>query len=116
MLLKKKELAAEVTAKMAELGLKSEPAFVTWLSERGCKLHQTTLNRVLNLRIKEDSRRVRELCKYAEIDIEKFVVRTAPQKSALLMDALAEAWDGSKPQEKWLARVIKTAGAAPPVT
>jgi len=104
-----------VTAKMAELGLKSQPAFVAWLSERGCKLHQTTLHRVLNLKIKEDSRRVRELCRYAEIDIAKFVVRTAPQKSDLLMGALAEAWDGTRPQEKWLARVIRTAGAAPPV-
>ena len=115
MLLKKKELAEAVSAKMQQLGLNSQPAFVAWLAARGCKIHQATISRLLNMEIKEDSRRVRDVCKYAEIDLNKFVVRAAPQGSTVLMDALAAVWDGTKPHERWLARIIRTAGAVPPV-
>ena len=100
---------------MRELGLKSQPAFASWLSAKGCKIHQTTISRLLNREIKEDSPRVRELCSYAGIDINQFVILTAPQNSVLLMDALTEVWDGTKPHERWLARMIRAAGTAPPV-
>ncbi len=114
MVLKRKELADAVADRMKELGIKTQPAFVEWLEKKGCMVHQATLSRLLNQEIYEVSNRVKSVCKYAGIDIRMFVVRAVPQKSRLLMKALEQAWDGSKPRERWLARLIKAAGAAPP--
>lgn len=115
MLLKKRELAEAVQAKMKDLDLASQPALVAWLRTKGCQVHQTTISRLLSLEIKEDTHRVKEICRYADIDLRKYVVRTSPKKSNVLMGALESVWDGSRAHERWLARMIKTAGAAPPV-
>ncbi|HEY0968972.1 MAG TPA: hypothetical protein VGD88_16395 [Opitutaceae bacterium] len=115
MVLKRKELAKAVETRMDQLKLKSQPAFVKWLSEQGCQVNQSTVNRLINRQIKEASVRVKEICKYAGIDWKDYVTKVKPHKSRTLMGALESAWDGSQAQERWLARMIRTAGAAPPL-
>lgn len=113
MLLRKKELADALKKRMKELNIGSQLAFEDWLRRKGCEVDQTTISRLLNLEIKQDTKRVKELCRYAEIDIKKLVIKISPKESEILINALETAWDGTKPHERWLARVIKTAGAAP---
>ncbi len=114
MLLRKKELADALRARMADLKVSSQIDFERWLKKKGCKVDQTTISRLLNLEIKDDTRRVKQLCRYAGININDFVIRVSPKESDVLMKALETVWDGTAPHERWLARVIKTAGAAPP--
>lgn len=114
MLLRKRELADALKDRMKELNVGSQLAFESWLSKKGCKVDQTTISRLLNLEIREDTKRVKELCRYADINIGEFVIKVSPKESEILMKALETVWDGTGPHERWLARVIKTAGAAPP--
>lgn len=114
MVLKRNALAEALKAKMAELEIKTQPGFVAWLAANGCEVHQSTVSRLLNCEIRDNTRRVEEVCRYAKIPLDKYLVRPDPKTSKPLMSALAQVWNGSKPHERWLVRMIKTAGAAPP--
>lgn len=110
MLLKQSPLAEELKKRMN--GLKQE-AYVQHLASKGFRVNQATISRLINKQCKRPTPKIKELCKYAGIDIELFVRKTSPRRSARLISALGQVWDGTPAHERWLARVIKSAGSAP---
>jgi arginine repressor len=110
MLLQQDKLAQSLRAKM---GPRNQTDYAAWLTSRGAKIHQATISRLLNGQCKTATPKVKALCKYAGIPLHSHVRRELPRKNARLMHALGQVWDGSPAHAAWLARVIKTAGAAP---
>lgn len=110
MLLQQEKLAKSLRAKM---GHRSQTDYAIWLSQRGAKVHQATISRLLNGQCKTATPKVKKICKYAGINLSAHVRRGQPRKNPRLMRALGQVWDGSPAHAEWLARVIKTAGAAP---
>lgn len=110
MILKSDELASALREKMGD---QKQTAFVRTLAKRGIKVNQATISRVLNKQCRRATPKLSRLCRYAGLDIKDFVRKSSPKQSPRLMKALGEVWDGSKAHERWLARVITTAGAAP---
>ncbi len=95
------------------MGDQKQTAFVRTLAQRGVKVNQATISRVLNSQCRRATPKLTELCKYAGLKIDDFTRKSSPKQSRRLMSALGQVWDGSKEHEQWLARVITTAGAAP---
>ena len=110
MLLKSRQLATALRKKM---GNHKQASYVAELSKRGFEINQSTLSRLLNRQYRRATPKLKALCNYAGLDISDFVRKQNPNQSKRLMSALEQAWDGSKAHERWLARVIATAGAAP---
>ena len=111
MLLQQDKLAKTLRAKM---GQRNQTDYAAWLTSKGAKVHQATISRLLNGQCKTATQKVKRLCRYAGIYLKDHVRQEQPRKSARLMRVLGQVWDGSPAHAAWLARVIKTAGAAPP--
>jgi transcriptional regulator with XRE-family HTH domain len=68
-------------------------------------VHQSQISRILRGDFKRISKNVRRLCKFAKINL-----HGGKRSSALLEDSLRDLWDGSKTQEKALARLLAAVG------
>ncbi len=109
MQVRKQEIATEIRRQLAALGAASQPAMVRLLSDKGLKISQPTLSRVLNGNYEATPDSLIDICKYSSISLNKYLVDTNPADSDKLMGALRTAWDGSPEREVFLARVIKAA-------
>jgi arginine repressor len=110
MVLQKETLAKALREKM---GKRNQVDYAAWLTSRGVEVHQATISRLLTGRCKTATPKVKNICIHAGIKWKTHVRREQPRKNPRLMHALGQVWDGSPAHADWLARVIKTAGAAP---
>jgi transcriptional regulator with XRE-family HTH domain len=79
---------------------------------RGSGVSQSAVSRLLNGQTRRLSRRVKAICKYADIPTED-TAALDPRKNPALMDALRNAWNGSDEHARFIAKVIRALADTP---
>lgn len=107
--MRKQPIGEEIRRRLEKAGASTQPEMVQLLRKNGVKISQPTLSRLLRGRYDGQPSSLIEVCKYAGIPMNKYLTISEPKKSRKLIEALRWAWDGTKEQEVFLARVIKAA-------
>ena len=110
MRVRKAELAEAIKRRMKQLGATNQLKMAALLRREGLTVSQPTLSRLLKGGYEGVPPSLIDVCNYAKISLNKFVVEIDPASSPKLIAALRAAWDGSPQREAFLARVIKAAG------
>jgi len=92
-------IAAELTRKF------NDSALCQVNVSKECHVSQSQISRILAGQFRRRSKNVNILCEYANIKIEKH--KADPVQNRILMDALAETWDGTDRHAKAIAKVLK---------
>jgi hypothetical protein len=110
MKVKKQKLAQALSEQMRALGITSQTQYITLLRQQGIDVSQPTLSRLLRGDYAKAPPSLTAVCNYSAITLNNYVIKVNPARSAKLMDALRNAWDGTPQSEAFLAQVIKAAG------
>lgn len=95
---------------MKQLGATNQLKMVATLRKQGFVISQPTLSRLLSGDYEGVPGSLVDLCRYSDVNLNKYAIEVDPVSSQKLIAALRAAWDGSPQREAFLARVIKAAG------